>query len=362
MYPDYSDSNSYQQKLRDGLTERGYEVRLSQQSHPLPLLAAVREHGRPDVFHVHWLHRHFVTDSSFLTLLLGVRLLFELTVLRLLDVSVVWTIHNLADHEGRSPRIERVVRHAASRLCNRIIVHCRAAREEVARAYHLPASVKDRIDVVPHGHYVGSYADDLTRQEARERLDFDEGEVVFLYFGLIRPYKNVPDLIRTFSTIDDEDARLLVVGNPWTDDLEREIRDLCTPDDRIRPVLEFVPDEDIQLYMNAADVTVFPFSEVLTSGTTMLGMSFGRPVVAPREGCVGELVDEEGGFTYDSVNPNGLRESLERALSADLNGMGQYNREKVDRFDWGTVARKTDRTYQRAGCERNRSLTPATAR
>lgn len=362
MYPDYSDSNTYQQKLRDGLTERGYDVRLCEQRNPFPLLGAVAAYGRPDVFHVHWLHRHFVTDSSVLTLLLGVRLLFELAVLHLLDVAVVWTVHNLTDHEGRSSRTERVVRHVAARLCDRIVVHCRAAREAVCRSYRLPSSVRERIDVIPHGHYVGSYANEVSREDARERLGFGADETVALYFGLIRPYKNVPDLVRTFSTVEDDDARLLVVGNPWTDELESEIRDLCAADDRIRPVLEFVPDDDIQLYMNAADVTVFPFSEVLTSGTTMLGMSFGRPVVAPDEGCVGELVDEEGGFTYDSADPSGLREALEAALDADLDGMGRYNREKIDRFDWGTVARKTDRTYQRAGCERNESLTPATAR
>ncbi len=361
MYPDYSDSNTYQQKLRDGLTDRGYDVQLCRQRNPLPLLGAVVAHGRPDVFHVHWLHRSFVTDSSVLTFLLGVRLLLEMAVLRALGVNVVWTVHNLTDHEGRSPRTERAVRHVASRLCDRIIVHCRAAREAVCRSYRLPQSVEERIDVVPHGHYVGSYTNDVSRATARDQLEFDD-ETVFLYFGLIRSYKNVPELVRTFSTIDDEDARLLVVGNPWTDDLEAEIRDLCAADDRVHPVLEFVPDDDIQLYMNAADVTVFPFSEVLTSGTTMLGMSFGRPVVAPREGCVGELIDDVGGFAYDSADPNGLREALVAALEADLEGMGRHNREKVDRFDWGTVARKTDRTYQRAGCERNESVTPTAPR
>jgi glycosyltransferase involved in cell wall biosynthesis len=358
MYPDYSDSNSYQRKLKEGLRERGYDVRLSHGSHPFPLLGALRRHGRPELFHVHWLHRHFVTDSSVLTLLLGLRLLFELVVLRLLDIDVVWTVHNLCDHEYRSPRTERGVRHGAARLCDRIVVHCEAAREEVCRAYRLPDHVESRIDVVPHGHYVGSYRDDVTRSEARDRLNYEESETVFLYFGLIRPYKNVPDLVRTFSTIDDEDARLLIVGNPWSDALEREISDLCAHDDRVDEVLEFVPDDDIQLYMNAADVTVFPFSEVLTSGTTMLGMSFARPVVAPRKGCVGELVDEAGGFSYDPENPNGLRESLEAALSTDLDGMGRYNREKVDRYDWGLVARKTDRTYQRAGCDPPRRLAP----
>ncbi|MFC6835026.1 glycosyltransferase family 4 protein [Halomarina ordinaria] len=350
MYPDYSGSNSYQRQLRDGLSECGYDVRLSQCDRPFPLLEAVRENGRPDVFHIHWLHRYFVTERAPLTAVLGLRLLVELLVLKSLGVRTVWTVHNLADHERRSPRLEAAVRNLAARLCDRLVVHCESARDLIATEYHLPQRVVDRIDVVPHGHYIDSYENEVDRETARERLGFDD-ERVFLYFGLIRPYKNVVELIETFAAVEDADARLLVVGSPWNDTIREEILGLAARDERVRPVLEFVPDEDIQVYMNAADVTVFPFEEVLTSGTALLAMSFGRPVVAPRRGCVAELVDDEGGFAYDPSAPNALRDALRTAAAADLAGMGAYNYEKVRQFDWDSIARKTALVYRRAGTE-----------
>ncbi len=352
MYPDYTSSNSYQRQLRDELVDNGYDVHLSQCDRPFPLLEAVYRQGRPDVFHVHWLHRYFVTERPVVTAILGVRLLVELLVLRVLGIEIVWTVHNLADHERRSPRIEMAVRHLTARLCDRVIVHCDNARDLVVEEYRLPDSVVERIEVVPHGNYIGSYRNEVDRATAREALDLDEDARVFLYFGLIRPYKNVRKLIRTFRAVEDEDARLLVVGSPWNDALRDEILDLAAIDERVRPVLTFVPDEDIQLYMNAADVAVFPFEEVLTSGTALLAMSFARPVIAPQRGCVAALLDEEGGFAYDPDEPNGLRDALLAALDADLDGMGAYNYEKVSQFDWGTIARKTARAYRRGAADR----------
>ncbi|MWG35825.1 glycosyltransferase [Halomarina oriensis] len=349
MYPDYSESNAYQRHLRDAVTERGYDVRMVGADRVLPLLGAVRTHGRPDIFHVNWLHRHFVTGSSLLTAVLAFRLLFELLVLRALGVELVWTVHNLVEHSRRTPRLELAVRRLAAQLCDRIIVHCESARDLVVDTYRLPAATAERIEVVPHGHYIDSYPNEVSRETARESLGYDDDQTVFLYFGLIRSYKNVPNLVRTFSSIDDPDARLLVVGNPMSEELATEVRTLCERDDRVACVLQFVPDGEIQQYMNAADAVVLPFEEVLTSGTAILAMSFGRALVAPRAGCVAELIDADDPLGYQPSNPGGLRQSLCTALDedADVDAVGRANRELVTTLDWNGIADRTVRAYAR---------------
>jgi glycosyltransferase involved in cell wall biosynthesis len=347
MYPDYSGSNAYQRHLRDAVADRGYDVRMVGADGLLPLLGAVSDHGKPDVFHVNWLHRHFVTDSPVLTGLLGLRLLFELLVLRAVGVELVWTVHNLVEHERRLPQLEQLVRGAAARLCDRIIVHCESARELVVEAYRLSESTAERIEVVPHGHYIESYPNEVDRTTARDALGYGDDETVFLYFGLIRPYKNVPDLVRTFSAIDAPDARLLVVGNPMRDDIESEVRALCGRDDRVRCVLEFIPDEEIQSYMNAADAVVLPFEEVLTSWTAILAMSFGRALIAPRAGCIAELLDGDDALAYDPADPQGLERSMVAALGTDLATAGERNYDVAETLDWPGIADRTVRAYAR---------------
>lgn len=334
---------SYRNELVDALEARGVEVRTS--SGLFRIVGGMRRDGIPDVLHLHFMHRHLVHENPLVTLFFGVRFLLELLVARAVGVTVVWTVHNLEGHESPFPRAELVFRHLASRLCDSIIVHCDTAGETVAERYRLPSHVRAHITTVPHGNYLPRYPDEVTRETARAELDLASDERVFLFFGHIRPYKNVDELIRVFRRLDPDGVTLLIVGNPLDDDIERRISGLCAGDSRIRTRLEFVPDEDVQYYFRAADVVVLPFEESLTSGSVILGMTFARPVVAPKVGCVRELLDQQGGFPYDPEDPDGLIRALERAATLDLTGMGETNFERVRPLDWDAIAGRTIDVY-----------------
>jgi glycosyltransferase involved in cell wall biosynthesis len=219
--------------------------------------------------------------------------------------------------------------------------------DRVIEAYGLPDGVRGRISVVPHGHYVDNYENTVSREDARERFGYDEGETVFLFFGQIRPYKGLLNLVEAFGSIDDPDSRLLIAGNPTDERLERELTDRIAGDDRIDSVLEFVPGEEIQFYMNAADVVVLPYTKIATSGSAILVMSFGRALVVPRLGCVPELLDDEGAVLYSPGAERGLRDALLETGDRDLRSMGEHNARLVCRYDWSDIAERTARIYAR---------------
>ncbi|WP_123620103.1 glycosyltransferase [Halorubrum sp. CSM-61] len=355
MCPDYRDSNPYQSELIAALENRGVDVAATAGGWAFPLLAGVRRHGVPDVFHIHWLDRFVTTKRRFpavFTVLLGVRLVFELLVLRALGVRLVWTVHNILDHERVTPRSELAVRHAVARLVDRIVVHCEEAVGSVAETYRLPERVATRIRVVPHGHFSDAYENDTSQSAARDRLGLPPDVPVIAFFGMIRPYKNVPRLIETFERVSG-DARLLVVGNPWNEDVANRVREAATGDDRIHTVLEYVPDDEIQVYMNAADAVALPFDSVLTSGSAVLAMTFERAVVAPTLGCLPGLIGSEGGYLYDPNDATGLRVALREAIDdrERLREMGRRNRDVIRALDWDHVAERTRNVYALDGEE-----------
>ena len=100
--------------------------------------------------------------------------------------------------------------------------------------------------------------------------------------------------------------------------------------------------------MNACDVVVFPYQEILTSGAVFLAMSFKKACIAPRQGCLGEVLNENGAFLYDSDCENGLFQSLESAIKNNhqLMNMGEYNFELAEKFDWSNIAGMTLQVYQ----------------
>lgn len=347
--PDYGD-NPYQSELARGLESAGVEVVRGDHETFFPVLESFAEHGVPDVLHLHWAHALLNSRYRPVTLLLGVRLLVELAVARLLGVHVVWTVHNRFHHERPKILLEQVFRHGLARLVDGIIVHGEAGREIVIDAYDLPDRYRERIHVIPHGNYVECYPNEMTREAARDHLGLPADATVFLHIGNIRKYKNVPELVETFTEQSGDDRRLLVVGCPPADEPTRDrLESGCRRDDRIESVLEFVPEDDLQLYLNAADAVVLPFSEVLTSGSVVLAMSFGRPVIAPRLGCIPATVGDCDDLLYDPAEPDALGSALERAEAIDLDELGRRSAARAAELDWETIGRQTAAIYGRPG-------------
>src|SRR5699024_8018848 len=145
-------------------------------------------------------------------LIKGARFLCELAMLRLRGVRVVWTAHNIVNHERQNPAIELFFGRIAMRLYTRVIVHFAAAREAVAAAYHLPRRRQARMDVIPHGHFIDSYPDAVEQDAARTRLGLEAGAPVFVHFGQIRPYRGVFELLDAFDAMASPSAELVVAG------------------------------------------------------------------------------------------------------------------------------------------------------
>jgi beta-1,4-mannosyltransferase len=344
--PDASQNNPYQRELAVALEKRGVKVRMSNGIGRLPILGAMWVHGKPDVLHLHWTHPFLLGSDFLISIFQSMCFVVELLIVKLLGTKIIWTVHNLFEHERRYPQVELFFARLLVRLYDQLIIHCSFAREVVVQSYHLPNRVKDKIYVIPHGNYIESYENRVTREEARAKIGLEDRDIVFLYFGMIRPYKGVLRMTDAFRKLHNPRVRLLIVGEPASEAIRRELRRFCESDRRIRAFLKFVPDEDVQLYMNAADVVVLPFQDILTSGSALLAMSFGKAIIVPRLGCIPEVLDKKSGFLYNHNEEQGLLGAMKQASLANLAVMGKYNYDKAKGFDWNMIAQKTHEVYQ----------------
>ena len=200
--------------------------------------------------------------------------------------------------------------------------------------------------VIPHGHYAGAYRDESTATRRAARLGLPGRARVIAFVGWVRPYKGVTELLEAFAAVADPTRASSSRGAPSTRPTRARVAALAAADARVRLDLGFVPDDELQVYLRAADVVATPFLEIFTSGSVLLAMSFGRAVIAPRRGCVAETVDERGAVLYDADDPEGLRVALRAAMSADLEAMGRHNASRLPEFDWSRVAAATLATYE----------------
>jgi glycosyltransferase involved in cell wall biosynthesis len=234
-----------------------------------------------------------------------------------------------------------------------VITHSETARNLVMREFSMDN--KHPIVVVPHGNYTESYDNTVSAENARKHLELDGGSVIFLFFGNIRPYKGVPELIEAYQRLQSSSHSLVIAGRPLNDNTLFDIKRRIENNKRIQLREGFIPDEDVQVYMNASDVVVFPYQDILTSGAIILAMSFGRACIAPALGCIPDVLDDRGAFLYDPSVPDGLRNAMQKAVHsrALLKQMGEWNRTRAAEWNWGRIAERTADIYDEVTGNRN---------
>ena len=335
-------TNPYLSLFTQSLREAGGNVSLACKRGLLPLWSAIRESGRADLIHLQWHDVYFGKGSTPVVVVRTVMFFFQAFVLRLLGTRFVWTVHNVLSHERQHPRWELMACRAYGRFVDRIIVHCEVAARLVGDAYRVP---RHRISVVPHGHYAGWYPPPENKAKARKRLQLPHDTRVFLFFGLVREYKGLENLLDAFQRIDAKGCQLLIIGKPHSPSLARSLLERAAQDSRVLTRFEYVPDDVLVTYLGAADLVVLPYRDALTSGAAILAASYGRPVLVPRHGCMQEF-PPDAAILYDPERPQGLAEAITRALSAPLESMGHAAKRHVAQHPWSDVASQTLAVYQ----------------
>ena len=256
---------------------------------------------RPTVFHLNWtapILGAAATDHD--RLVRHRRFIEALDEMHEKGIPLIWTIHNVLPHECADRDLEARLRQEIADRVDVVHVMCAGTVEACADRFEIPQS---KVTVIPHPSYIDVYPNLIDRATARTELGLGPDEFVYLHFGQIRPYKGIDRLLDAFDGVSqvEPDSRLLLVGKPGRFEGLRQLRDRARANPRVLENFNAVPDADIQVYMNAADVVVLPHQTALNSGALLLAYSFARPVVAPATGCLEHHVDDSTGILFDSA-------------------------------------------------------------
>jgi len=318
--------------------------------------------GKPcDAIHLHWIAGVYrpakwnirsglarrLVHNRFVTTLRGALRLANfsaaLFLAKLGGKTIVYTVHNL-EPPGKQSRPSSILRQMAHRvvlsLSDRIHAHNHYTRKILETTHNR----HNGVIVVPLGNYIGRYPNQISRLEARRQLGLPNDAFVYLFLGLLRPYKGVEELIDAFEKLELSTNRLLIVGRASKASYKERILGLSRNNSAIELVPEFVPDEAIQLYMNACDICVLPYRNITTSSAVVLAWSFGRPVIVPAIASFPELITPETGILYDPSQPNALLSALRQARQDSWSESEILD--YVRQFDWDKLGPQLANLYR----------------
>ncbi len=303
--------------------------------------------ARPKLFHILWNNKFQLFDCTLLML-----------YYKLLGKRVVFTAHNVnaGKRDQNDSLLNRISLKIQYSLSDHVFVHTNGMKKEMISEFRIPES---KVSVVPFGINNTVPNTSLSSAEARRQLGISETDKALLFFGNIAPYKGLEHLIAAFDELLKRDGsyRLLIVGKPkgpesyW--DKVRHTIASSGIGDRVIEKIEYIPDEETELYFKAGDVLILPYAHVFQSGVLFLGYSFGLPAIAADVGSLKEeIIEGETGFVFKPRDSSDLARKIHNYFNSELFPNLETRRAEIkaygnERYSWDKVAAITTAIYSR---------------
>lgn len=300
----------------------------------LPLETAARRLFGARLIHIHWTAPFCLPGQSRFTFVRRLSQLwfgFWLRSAARLGMRLVWTAHNVLPHDPVFAD-DIAARRALVMASDLVIAH---SNETLAGLSEIGA-VPRRVVVIPHGPF------DSVQQENGTEGNFDFFR--FLFIGRVKPYKGVEDLLAAFESLPAGSRSHLTVAGQCQDPalLDRLQSYAHRPNVSVLVGPERLPDAEVSRLLLEAHVVVLPFRAVTTSGSAILAISHGKPVVIPESASMIDIPDTAA-IRYDG-SIDGLVKALERVANMsiiELSVMSEAAFKHAHTVSWEEIAART---------------------
>ena len=302
------------------------------------------------IIHILWLNKCVYFDRTLLNI-----------YYKLMGRRVVFTAHNInvKERDGGDTFLNRVTLRFMYRLVDHIVVHSTKMKEQLINEYGVLAR---NVTVIPFGINNHVPSTTLTRDHARKLLGINTDRKVILFFGRIAKYKGLDQLIEAYAELrkSSSDALLIIAGNikGGDDSYWNEVHSSIVKHKlhgSIVQHIQYIPDENVEIYFKAADVLLLPYRSIFQTGVLFLAYNFGLPAVVTDVGSLKEeIVEGETGFVARPGDVSDLAVTIDRYFKSDLYKGLATNRQKIidyahEKYSWSTVAEKTCAVYRQLG-------------
>jgi D-inositol-3-phosphate glycosyltransferase len=301
--------------------------------------------AKPAIFHILWNNKIEIFDRTLLML-----------YYKFLGKRLVFTAHNVdkSKRDGGQSFLNRFSLRWQYRLSDHIFVHTEKMKSELVTEFGV---AKEKVSVIPFGINNTVPNTSLSAADAKQQLGINKDEKTLLFFGNIAPYKGLEYLVAAFTELSKAgfNYRLIIAGSvkncqTYWRAVEQSII-LSGVGERIIRKIEYVPDEDTEIYFKAADVLVLPYTYVFQSGVLFLGYSFGLPAIAADVGTLKEeIIEGRTGFVFKPQDSSDLAKTIWRYFTSELFSGLDSRRPTIkayanERNSWNKVANITTSVY-----------------
>ncbi len=279
--------------------------------------------------------------------------LYSFPILDLLpkDVPITFNFHGPWSSESRQETDERklsillkhwLVEQRTYNRCDRFIVLSKAFGNLLHQQYQIPWS---KIHIIPGGVDIEKFQPNLSRQEARAKLGwFQDRQIIFTSRRLVNRV-GIDKLLNAIALIKSRNPDIwLAIGGrgPLELVLQKQTTELGL-DDMVK-FIGFLPDEDLPVAYQAADISIMPSQSFEGFGLAIVeSLACGTPVICTPVGGMPEILQP---FAPDlittSPEESAIAQTLEQALQGKIvmPSRVECREYATTNFDWYKIAQQ----------------------
>lgn len=302
--------NPYVSTLADGLIEQGVDVTCS--------ISEFWNHATAyDIIHVQWPNLLVDKNDEECTKLYSI-----INDIHKAGKKFMCTCHNIVPHYNSGKAINKAYR-IVYENCDCIQHLGEASIQLLKDAY--PNMHAEHV-LVPHHTYDELYNLNVSKEEARKRLNIPMDKKVIMSFGSFRCDEERNLVINLRKQLKSDEYYYLTPGFYRAKILRKDIKlgfeAFCktikytwiAKKHNLHIAHRYIPDDMLPYYMAAADVMLIQRVKILNSGNVPLAMLAGLPIVGPDDGNVETMLRETGNYVFNKENPQNLEDIVYSAL------------------------------------------------
>lgn len=200
-----------------------------------------------------------------------------------------------------------------------------------------------------HPTYNAFKLENISKEEARKRLDIETDKKVLLFFGFIREYKGLKYLIQAIPEVVKrlEGIELLIVGDFAGEEDKQQYMNLIQESgaqENIKVYDGYIPDKEVEKFFAACNLVVLPYISATQSGIVQIAYGFEKPVIVTNVGGLPDVVEDgKTGYVVEARKPELLADTIvDFFVQKKEEEMCEYVRQEAYRFDWERIREKIE--------------------
>lgn len=356
--PCYSEDNPYSQQVVLALENNGVYIvnKNTEEKEVKKLLILIKFifSKNKRIVHCNWIE-NIATNKTLKSRFKVTISLIKADILHILGIKICWTMHNSIPHNCKDIVFAEYFINRWLSKVDMVVVHCKDSMNLLVNKYGYN---ENKILCVPHGAYKTDSINKNLKKQLSSKYKISSDSLVFLYFGIISEYKNIPLLLKVFNQLQNSDVKLILTGRidkNMETDMQNKIRLICRQMSNVVLDERFIPEEEVSTIFSLCDIVILPYDKtsMQNSGAMIQAFSNAKPVIISEFGYVLDIKDKDFVFSYDYNSPESEKRELmvqiNNAISkkAELKNLGILAKEFADtELNWNMIGKRIVEAYK----------------